>query len=141
MTTPHLALGVPLMDADHAALEALFDRVAATGDARLAALFSEIEAETRAHFAREEALMRAEGLPILHCHIAQHEMILAEFHHGHAAIAAGDDTALRRFLGETLAGHIAAHVASVDAVSATFLRRETAPEALSCLRLPVPADN
>ncbi len=141
MATTHATLGVPLMDADHATLEAMFERVSTTPDSGLAVLLAAIEAEIRAHFAREEDLMRAAGLPILHCHIAQHEMLLAELRHGHASAATDDAVTLRRFLGLTLPGLVNGHIESVDAVSATFLRRETSPEALSCLRLPLPADN
>lgn len=140
MAKPRVALGVTLMDDDHAALEVMLGRVATAADGDLPALLGELEAETRAHFAREEEMMRACKLPILHCHIAQHEMLLAEFRHGHAARDAGDLGALRHFLGETLATLVAAHIESVDMVSASFLRRETSEEALSCLRLPVPAE-
>lgn len=140
MAKPRVALGVTLMDDDHAALETMLHRVTTTEDRDLPNLLDELEAETRAHFAREEELMRASKLPILHCHIAQHEMLLAEFRHGHAALGAGDLGALRHFLGETLAALVAAHIDSVDMVSASFLRRETSADALSCLRLPVPAE-
>lgn len=138
MPSPHVALGVPLMDADHATLEAMFESVSSTPDARLAALLAEIETEIRAHFAREEDLMRAVGLPILHCHIAQHELLLAELRHGHAAVAIGDKLALRRFLDSKLPGLVSGHIESVDAVSASFLRGGTAATDLGCLRLPLP---
>ncbi len=136
MTPPNLVLGVALMDEDHAHLEALFERVADTADAGLPDLLATAEAETRAHFEREENLMQRAAVPVLHCHVAQHRLVLAEFASGHDAAARGDAAALRRFLGNSLPALIEAHVDSADRVTASFLRNEIAGEALSALRLP-----
>lgn len=138
MNLPQTVLGNDLMDEDHARLEALFAGVASTADSDLALCLAEIEAELKAHFAREEAMMGDAGLPILHCHIAQHTMLLGELHAGHAAAEAGDHRGLRRFLGETLPQLIAGHIDSVDRVSASFLASQTDSAELSCLKLPVP---
>lgn len=139
MPFAHLALGNALMDEDHAKLETLLTRIATTADADLAPCLCEIETETRAHFAREEEMMRAADLPILHCHIAQHSMLLGEFAAGHAAAEVGDHAKLRRFLGTTLPQLIAAHIDSVDRVSAQFMASAVSREEMSCLRLPIPA--
>lgn len=135
MSQPETPLGVPLMDEDHARLEALFARVAGTPDGALPVLFAEAEAETIAHFGREEALMQAAGFPVLHCHIAQHKMILAEFEPARRAAEAGDLANLRRFLGHVLPELVAAHVASVDTVTAGFLRGVIGAASLGKLRL------
>jgi len=139
MSSPHTTLGVPLMDEDHARLDALFDALAAVSDAELPAFRAEIDTEIRAHFAREEVLMRQAGLPILHCHIAQHAMLLDELAEGVAAAAAGDMPRLRRFLGQTLAQLVAAHVDSVDRVSAGFLKGAVPAQEFAALRLPIPS--
>ncbi len=136
MTPPNIVLGVALMDEDHAHLETLFARVAETADAGLPALLAEAEAGTRAHFEREEVMMQSAGVPVFHCHVAQHRLLLAEFASGHAAARSGDAAGLRRFLGESLPALIAAHVDSVDRVTASFLRSEIGEQALSVLRLP-----
>lgn len=136
MTRPNSVLGVPLMDEDHARLEALFDRTAETPDAGLPALLAEVEAETRAHFAREETLMQSAGVPVFHCHAAQHRLLLAEFARPYDAVSRGDMESLRRFLGDTLPEMIAAHVNSVDHVTASFLNGETSEQDWSGLRLP-----
>ena len=137
MAKPNIELGVPLMAVDHARLEGLFERVADTADAGLAGLRREIEAETRAHFQREEELMRSSQVPIYFCHVAQHNMILTEFARALQAEAAGDWPTLRRTLGVVLAGLIEAHVDSVDRVTASFLKGEIDAEAVAGLRLPV----
>lgn len=139
MTLPQTTLGNPLMDNDHARLEALMAEAAVVADGELAARLRDVEAETRAHFAREEEMMRAAQLPILHCHIAQHAMLLGAFDEGRAAAAADDMPALRRFLGEILPQLIAAHVDSVDRVSASFLAAEMSADDFAHFRLPNPA--
>jgi hemerythrin-like metal-binding protein len=138
MSQPELVLGVPLMDEDHARLEALFASIAGTPDNGLPALFDAAEAETKAHFEREEQLMRAADFPVLFCHVAQHKMILAEFENGRRAKDASDTAELRRFLTRTLPGLVSAHVASVDRVTAGFLKGEIVPGDLAELRLDNP---
>ena len=132
--SPAIPLGVPLMDADHAVLEAMFDRVAATPDAELAALYHAIEAEVIAHFAREEILMERAGAPVIHCHQTQHRLLLGEF----AAARPGaevDPTALRRTFA-VLAEFVAGHVGSVDRVTAGFLIGALDTTMVQALRLP-----
>lgn len=122
MPAPSVELGVPLMDDDHAHLEHLLATVGTVDDGDLARLLAEIEAETRAHFAREEELMRECQAPVLHCHILQHELFLSQFSIGHEAARTGELAALRRFLGFALPGLLAEHVNTVDRVTAEFLR-------------------
>lgn len=129
-------LGVPLMDTDHVKLHAMFERVATTADADLAALYEAIADEVRAHFAREEVLIDAAGLPIAHCHKTQHNLLLAEFDAAAPAFAAGDPALCRRLLGEVLAGLVSGHVGSVDTVTASFLVGRLGAEAFDNLRLP-----
>ena len=138
MTSPSLVLHVPLMDQDHARIEALLAQVPGAADQDLPRLLREIEVETVGHFDREEALMRLEGVPVLHCHIAQHRIILSALAEGHRAIEMGDMPALRRFLSVELAGAITAHIGSADRVTASFLKGEISTEDLDRLRLPDP---
>lgn len=138
MCEPGIVLGVPLMDEDHARLEALFARAARAAEAELPALLAEAEAETIAHFGREEQAMQAAGFPVLHCHVAQHKMILAEFETGRRASVAGDLAGLRDFLARVLPEVVAAHVGSVDRVTAAFLKGEVAAADFGGLRLDDP---
>jgi hemerythrin-like metal-binding protein len=110
------------MDDDHAQLELLLDRVVEAKDEALPELLAEIEAEIRAHFGREEELMRARQTPILSCHVVQHEMFLSQFSHGQEAARSRDAARLRHFLGAVLPALLADHVNTVDRVTAGFLR-------------------
>ncbi|MBV5265527.1 bacteriohemerythrin [Pinisolibacter aquiterrae] len=132
---PAIVLGVPEMDADHAVIEPMFERVSTTPDAALADLFREIEAEVIAHFAREEALMEREGVPVLHCHQAQHRLLLGEFAAARPSQDGFDAAALRERFA-VLAGFVAGHVGSVDRVTAQFLGGTLDPALVQALRLP-----
>ena len=137
MPQPHLPLGIPLMDEDHAALEALFADVATTADADLATLARTIVTEVTAHFGREEQLMEKAQVPILNCHRAQHAALLSEA--AELLRAATTSEALRLVLGLHLPQLVEGHVASVDRVSSEFLRGKMAPMSFDNLRLPDPA--
>lgn len=121
MSEPSIFLGVPLMDRDHAVLEELLARVANTRDDGLPALLAEIEAETRAHFAREEALMREQAVPVLSCHMVQHEMLLGHFKGAHSAVARNDNGELRNFLADILPALMTRHMNTADRVTASLL--------------------
>jgi len=129
---PALPLGVPLMDADHATVEAMFARVETTADADLAALLAEIGAEVTAHFGREEALMAARDAPVAHCHQSQHALLLGEFAQ---ARRLETPTEIRRALAN-LAQLVASHVASVDRMTAQFLGGTLSMDMVAKLRLP-----
>lgn len=132
---PAIPLGVPEMDADHATLEALFERAGTTPDGDLVTLFHEIEAEVIAHFEREEALMRRAEVPVLHCHETQHRLLLGEFAAARPAEPVPDAKALRQSLA-VLAGFVEGHVGSVDRVTAQFLGGTLDPAMVAALRLP-----
>lgn len=131
-----LYLGVPEMDADHEILHAMFARLDTTADADLAALFAELDAEVRAHFAREERLIDAHDLPIAHCHKTQHALLLSEFDAARAIVADGDAAKIRRLIGVVLVELVTGHVASVDLVTSRFLTGTLGAEAFGNLRLP-----
>lgn len=136
MAEPTLVLGVKEMDDDHARLEAILARVPASADGALPALLDEVAAETREHFTHEEALMRAAEFPVLFCHMAQHRMILDGIEAARGTVGRGDMAGLRNYLAVILPEMIASHIASVDRVTASFLKGEVGPEAFGTLRLP-----
>jgi hemerythrin len=119
-----MKLGVPDMDAEHAALAALFATVAETPGPGLAALLARIEHETAAHFAHEERMMEAARFPVLFCHRAQHRRLMTEFDVANRMLDDDDLPALRHHLGEVIPTLVSAHVASVDRVTAGFLTGE-----------------
>ena len=66
------------MDEDHARLEQAIEQAAEAPEAELPALHADLARELAAHFAREEDLMRVHDFPGLHCHMAQHRLIVEE---------------------------------------------------------------
>jgi len=122
MSELSIILGVPLMDQDHAVLEALFERVAQTEDAQLLPLLDDIDAEMSAHFGREEELMRAEALTVLPCHVLQHEMLKGQIRKAPRTIPSSDAAALRQFLTDVLPELMRRHMNLADRVAADMLR-------------------
>lgn len=130
---PANPLGVALMDDDHAELEALIGSAAVAADEDLAALHANIVEGLEAHFAREEELMRERGFPGLHCHNAQHKLLVEQARGGRAMAPA----ALRRHIGVYVAQLVESHVLTMDYMTAAFLRGEFGPQHFEGLRLPI----
>lgn len=137
MPAPRHVLSVQLMDEDHARLEALLATIGAASDAELPVLLADVERETREHFAREEDLMQSVGVPIYHCHVAQHNLVLDTFARAHASVAAGDMAAVRAYLSHELPVIIDTHIDSVDRVTASLMSGAMPATAVAGLRLPL----
>ena len=133
---PEHPLGVSLMDDDHAAIEAMLAKVAEVPDSELEAMLTGIAAEVTDHFAREEELMRARGVPVLFCHMAQHQRILDLMKAAQGFAAKGDTSRLRAFLTDFLPAEIEGHINSVDRLSARYINGEITTQATQDLRLP-----
>lgn len=121
MERPSIVLGVAVMDEDHEALESLLGRVEDTPDTGLGDLFGEVEAEMKAHFGREEDIMRLHNVPVLTCHMALHEFLLAQLARRRQALANGDTTLLRHFMTNEIPQMLADHINSADRVTANFI--------------------
>lgn len=137
MSQPHFALGVPLMDEDHAHLEALLAGVGAVPDTGLYAFLELCRSEIAAHFGREEELMRSAVVPVLHCHIAQHNRLIEDIDFMLANGRGLSADALRTYLSRDVANLLMSHIASVDQISARFLRGDLDAEMVGRLRLPL----
>lgn len=122
MNGPSIILGIPLMDEDHVVLESLLTQAASVDDAGLQDLLHNIEAETRAHFQREEDLMREAALTVLPCHMIQHEMFLGQFRHGYTPLKQGDWRAVRFFLTDHLPVILSRHINTADRIAAGMLK-------------------
>lgn len=135
MSHPKFPLGVDLMDDDHTRIEEMLAEAALIADAALPGHLAACRAEIAEHFAREEALMRAHAVPVLACHIAQHNRLVADID---ATIAAtkGNIPTLRMYLMRDLPNLIMAHIASVDQISARFLAGDLPAAMVANLRLP-----
>ena len=78
MERPTVVLGVEMMDQDHLRIERMFEAASRAPDEDLPALYRDVAEELAAHFAREEDFLREKQFPGLHCHLAQHNVLLAE---------------------------------------------------------------
>lgn len=136
---PSFPLGVALMDDDHAHIEDMLRMVPNVPDEGLLNFLAEVRQEIADHFAREEELMRTHRVPVLECHIAQHARLIHEMDDVTARAAAMPRAALRTFLGRDLVNLVMSHIASVDQISARFLRGELDEAMTGRLRLPVEA--
>ncbi|MBX3524689.1 MAG: hemerythrin family protein [Rhodoblastus sp.] len=121
------------MDEDHARLEQAIAQAADAPEADLPALHEAIARELAAHFAREEDLMRTHDFPGLHCHLAQHKLLLEEARRP----VAGGGGALRRRIAVYIAQLVESHVLTLDSITAAFIRGEFSPANFDNLRLPI----
>lgn len=129
MTGRMLHLGVETMDEDHQRIDEMLDACAAASDDELLARYAALRAETAAHFEREEELMRIGRTPVYACHVAQHRRLLDDMD------VPRDAAALRRYVEADLPRDIAAHVASIDQLTARFLTGEIDPALADQLKL------
>jgi len=114
-------LGIPEMDAQHAYLYALFDRIGAemTYD-EMAALLHEIEGYLDFHFTSEEHLIRHYKAPGFALHQSDHEQA-AEAFLKHLAAFEQDSMNPAR-LKNAMTGWLAEHSLSTDMEYAEFIR-------------------
>lgn len=121
-----LALGQPVMDADH---EAAVAEINAMGDAvvtapdQLAQLLGGFLDHSAAHFAREEELMQRYGFPAYPMHLREHQRVLAELESVIARLAAGETAAVHAYVREALPAWLVQHLHTMDAVTAAFIQR------------------
>lgn len=134
MTEAKFPLGVDLMDDDHACIEAMLAEAATAADNALAPRLKDCRDEIAAHFAREETLMREKNVPVLACHLAQHNRLIEDVDAVLAAAPAPER--LRAYISRDLPNLIMAHIASVDQISARFLNGDLPPGMVENLRLP-----
>ena len=136
MKNPTIFLGVEMMDRDHLRIEQIFAAAAGARDDALPALYAEAMRELAEHFAREEDFMREIDFPGLHCHVAQHAVLIGEMKRA-GAVLSGDPA--RRRIGTIVPALVLSHVATMDRMVAAFLRGELATADFDGLRLPTPA--
>lgn len=115
-------LGIAAMDDTHREFAERVNRLSAApaGAAFLAGL-DELTAHTRAHFEQENAWMRRCGFPPIEVHMGEHARVLALFEEACGRVAAGDEEAGRRLLGE-LPAWFAGHAVTMDAALAWHMK-------------------
>lgn len=117
-----LALGHAEMDRTHREMVELMNAAAAAGPAGFAAAFADLDAHTRAHFAREETMMAECGDPAAREHRQEHAKLLAEFAHMTGRIAQGRTRFARAFVADRLPEWLATHAGSMDSLLAARLK-------------------
>jgi len=125
---PHLA--VPFMNEDHAEEARLLNAAAEQAEAFRAgrtpaegvdAALEALYAQTRAHFAREEAAMVEASFPAYTFHQAEHVRILGELGEAERRFREGREAeALAAYLA-TLPPWLGQHIQSMDAVTARYV--------------------
>ncbi|MGO8911671.1 MAG: bacteriohemerythrin [Bradyrhizobium sp.] len=135
MERPTIVLGVEVMDQDHLRIERMFEAASCAPDMDLPALYRDVVKELAAHFAREEDFLREKDFPGLYCHLAQHNVLLAEMAHGEGPKSAGGD--LRRRMQFILPQLVLSHVTTMDRMAAAFLKGELGQADFDVLRLPL----
>ena len=136
MEHPTIVLGVEMMDQDHRRIEKMFEAASHAPDEDLPVLYRDIAKELAAHFAREEDFLRERQFPGLNCHVAQHNVLLAEMAHGEPPKAAGGE--LRRRMLFVMPQLVLSHVTTMDRMAAAFLKGELGQADFDVLRLPLP---
>jgi hemerythrin-like metal-binding protein len=136
MKDPTVILGVEMMDRDHLRIERMFEAVSRTPDEDLPALHRDVATELAAHFAREADFLRENQVPGLHCHVAQHNELLAEMARGEHPKSGY--TELRRRLQVIMPQLVLSHVATMDRMAAAFLKGELQQSDFDGLRLALP---
>ena len=136
MEHPTIVLGVEMMDQDHRRIEKMFEAASHAPDEDLPVLYRDIAKELAAHFAREEDFLRERQFPGLNCHLAQHNVLLAEMADGEPPKAAGGE--LRRRMLFVMPQLVLSHVTTMDRMAAAFLKGELGQADFDVLRLPLP---
>jgi hemerythrin-like metal-binding protein len=136
MEHPTIVLGVEMMDQDHLRIEKMFEAGSHAPNEDLPVLYRDIAKELAAHFAREEEFLREKQFPGLNCHLAQHNVLLAEMAHGEPPKSAGGE--LRRRMLFVMPQLVLSHVTTMDRMAAAFLKGELGQADFDVLRLPLP---
>jgi len=136
MEHPTIVLGVEMMDQDHLRIEKMFEAASHAPDEDLPILYRDIAKELAAHFAREEDFLREKQFPGLNCHLAQHNVLLAEMAHGEPPKSVGWE--LRRRMLFVMPQLVLSHLTTMDRMAAAFLKGELGPADFYVLRLPLP---
>lgn len=117
-----LELGLPVMDETHREFVELLAVARASDNARLPAAWQALIDHTQAHFAQEDAWMRATRFASSNCHSMQHRMILQVMREGQEKALQGDITPVRLMTKE-LQIWFPQHAQTMDAALASHLQR------------------
>lgn len=121
--TEALKVGVAVIDTDHELFVAELNAAAAASDDSFPLHFGELVEHTRAHFAREEAIMDATSFFAAAVHKAEHQRVLAELERVADRLEAGDTASARAYVADDLPAWFLQHRNTMDLVTASFARQ------------------
>ena len=123
--SPKVSLEIPKLDEDHqrllARVNALIDAVSSKTPSSVRAALIELQSETQAHFAREEALMLVAQYPRLEQHRARHQRLLRALRTLRVALDASGRLRLPLVPMRYIRHWFAAHIARDDRMVASYL--------------------
>lgn len=118
--TDDLKVGVDFIDADHKEFVELLEAATTASDAAFPAAFAALGQHTRAHFAREEALMDETGFFATAVHKGEHARALAEFERFAGHLEKGNLAFVRAYVAERLPDWFTQHRNTMDQATAAF---------------------
>ncbi|THF64677.1 hemerythrin [Pseudothauera nasutitermitis] len=116
-------LGVAEMDDTHREFVALAAALATADNEHFPALYAELFEHTRAHFAAEDARMRATRFPAIGEHTNEHQRVLGELMAFNRSVQAGRLQLARAYVCESLPGWFDLHLSTMDSALAAHLKR------------------
>lgn len=118
-----LKRGLGFQDKDHEEAVALMSALQECSDEELPSLFDQLFAHTKEHLERENALMERIDFFATPMHKGEHDRVLAEMQEFKERLDAGDITAVRHFVRETVPNWFIEHLNSMDTITAQFARQ------------------
>ena len=116
------ALGLTSMDTTHREFVVLVNALAHADDADFGQCLTRLHQHTRAHFAREDALMDQTRFPAATEHKAEHRRVLAELAQLQRRVDKGVISFARSYVRERLPEWFHLHLATMDSALAAHLR-------------------
>jgi hemerythrin-like metal-binding protein len=130
-------LGVPAIDREHLAIDALLERAAQSTEAELPLLLDRIAEAGANHFEHEERLTKSERAPVLERHRARHAMILNQVKRMQQAAPLAKPSDLRLLMTMILPQLIGSHMASIDRLAVEFRLGHLTEDDFNALRAPI----
>lgn len=129
--SPLYDLGCAPMDATHREFMDLLNVLAEAEDSDFLAAFDAFYEHTVAHFEQENVWMKASGFPPIHCHMDEHNRVLATLRSLRGMVSRGD-MAIGRRAAEEMVSWFGNHAATMDTALSVYIRNVGyVPEALA----------
>lgn len=119
--SPQYDLGCAPMDATHREFMDLLNVMGAAPDSDFLAAFDAFYAHTVVHFEQENRWMEGSGFPPIHCHMDEHNRVLATLRSLRGMVNRGD-IAIGRRAAEEMVSWFSTHAATMDTALSVFMR-------------------